>query len=58
MKQLALEIPDVQEVAEGSQPVPGWLEKRHRGGVVLREPNREEIDPDIQERRIGKFYSR
>lgn len=58
MKQLVLEVPDVQEVAETGQPVPGWLEKRDGGGVVLREPNREEIDPDLQERRIVEFFSR
>jgi hypothetical protein len=28
------------------------------GRVVLRELNREEIDPDIQEQRIVEFYSR
>ena len=58
MKATALEIPDVQELTEAAQPVPGWLEKRDGGGVVVREPNREEIDPDIQERRIVEFYSR
>ena len=58
MKASALEIRDVQELTEGKPPIPGWLEKRDGGGVVLREPNREEIDPDIQERRIVEFYSR
>ena len=58
MKASALEIPDVQELTEDKPPIPGWLEKRDGGGVVLREPNREEIDPDIQERRIVEFYSR
>jgi small subunit ribosomal protein S4 len=58
MKESALEIPDVQELAEATSAVPGWLEKRNGGGVVLREPNREEIDPDIQEQRIVEFYSR
>jgi small subunit ribosomal protein S4 len=58
MKASALEIPDIQELTEAQPPVPGWLEKRDGGGVVLREPNREEIDPDIQERRIVEFYSR
>jgi small subunit ribosomal protein S4 len=58
MKASALEIPDVQELAEATSAVPGWLEKRNGGGLVLREPNREEIDPDIQEQRIVEFYSR
>jgi small subunit ribosomal protein S4 len=39
-------------------PIPGWLEQRNGGGVVFREPNRDEIDPDIQEQRIVEFYSR
>lgn len=58
MKESALEIPDVQELAQTSIPVPGWLEQRNGGGVVVREPNRDEIDPDIQEQRIVEFYSR
>lgn len=35
-----------------------WLRKRDHGGVVLREPNCAEIDPDIQEQRIVEFYLR
>lgn len=58
MKESGFQIPDVQELSEVGQPIPGWLEKRDGGGVVLREPNREEIDPDIQEQRIVEFYSR
>lgn len=58
MEESALQIADVQESVETSPPVPGWLEKRDGGGVILREPNRDEIDPDIQEQRIVEFYSR
>lgn len=58
MEESALEIPDVQELAQTTPTVPGWLEKQDGGGVVVREPNREEIDPDIQEQRIVEFYSR
>lgn len=58
MEKSGLEIPDVQELTEANTPVPGWLEKRDGGGVVLQEPNREEIDPDIRERLIVEFYSR
>lgn len=58
MKESALEIPDVKELVETKTPIPGWLEKRDGGGVILREPNRDEIDPDIQEQRIVEFYSR
>ena len=58
MIESGLQIPDVQELSEAGQPVPGWLERRDGGGVILREPRREEIDPDIQEQRIVEFYSR
>lgn len=58
MKESALQIPDVQELGQTSTPIPAWLEQRNGGGVVVREPNRDEIDPDIQEQRIVEFYSR
>ena len=58
MKASALGIPDVQELTESNQLVPGWLERCDGGGVVVREPNHDEIDPDIQERRIVELYSR
>jgi small subunit ribosomal protein S4 len=58
MKEAALQIPDVQELAQTSTSVPAWLERRNGGGLVVREPNRDEIDPDIQEQRIVEFYSR
>lgn len=53
-----LQIPDVKDLQEARPPVPGWLEKREDGGRILREPQREEIDPDITEQRIVEFYSR
>lgn len=58
MKDSALKIPDIIELREAKPPVPGWLEPGDRGGMVLREPNREEIDSDIEEQRIVEFYSR
>lgn len=58
MKDSALQIPDVQELVQTKTPVPGWLEPRNGGGLIVREPNRDEIDPDIQEQRIVEFYSR
>lgn len=53
-----LQIPDIKDLQEARPPVPGWLEKREDGGRILREPQREEIDPDITEQRIVEFYSR
>jgi small subunit ribosomal protein S4 len=58
IKDNARKIPDVQELIESPPYVPGWLERRDGGGVVLREPNRDEIDQDIHEQRIVEFYSR
>lgn len=53
-----LQIPDVQEQREANLPAPGWLEPTQNGGRVLREPDRSEIDQDIQETLIVEFYSR
>lgn len=58
MKESALQIPDVQELVRTETSIPGWLEPRDGGGVIVREPNRDEIDPDIREQRIVEFYSR
>ena len=52
------QIPDLRELRDSKPVVPPWLEKRDHGGLVLREPNREEIDPDIQKQRVVEFYSR
>lgn len=58
LKESARQIPTVVELAKVKEPVPGWLERRDGGGTVVREPERNEIDPDIQEQRIVEFYSR
>lgn len=53
-----LKIPDVQELADNPDSTPGWLDRQDGGGRILREPQREEIDADIQESAIVEFYSR
>jgi small subunit ribosomal protein S4 len=58
MKENVLKIPDVVDLVEGKPYVPEWLERRDGGGQVLREPRRDEIDQDINERLIVEFYSR
>ncbi len=58
VKEKLLRIPDVQELQEANQPVPGWLARQDGGWTVVREPDREEIDQDIRESRIVEFYSR
>jgi small subunit ribosomal protein S4 len=52
------EIPDVKELIENPPPVPNWLNRTNGGGQMNREPEREEIDRDINERLIVEFYSR
>lgn len=54
----ARSIPDVAALGENPPAVPGWLEREDEQGYVLREPERREIDPDIDESLILAFYSR
>lgn len=54
----ALDMPDVQTLAQTPVQVPGWLERKDNGGQVIREPERSEIDKDINEQLIVEFYSR
>ncbi len=58
LKQDAQKIPDVIGLQENKPAIPGWLQPEDGGGRVLREPERHEIDDDIQEQRIVEFYSR
>ena len=58
LTETARQIPDVQEQIEIPPPVPAWLERKDGGGRVLRDPMREEVDQDINERLIVEFYSR
>lgn len=58
LKAKAREIPDVKALQENPPAVPGWLEKQENTGRILRDPERDEIDQDINERMIVEFYSR
>lgn len=51
-------VPDVQVLTESPPPIPRWLERQDGIGRVVRDPEREEIDPDIEEQLIVEFYSR
>lgn len=51
-------IPSVQELMAAPVPVPGWLAREGDEGVVLRDPDRSEIDQHINETAIVEFYSR
>ena len=54
----AQDVPDVRDLIAEAPLIPGWLERQDGGGRVLREPDRDEIDRDIQEQLIVEFYSR
>lgn len=54
----ARSIPDVETLRENPPPVPGSLEREGWAGHAVREPERGEIDPDIDEGLILAFYSR
>jgi small subunit ribosomal protein S4 len=58
MKENVLTIPDVMELSESPPLVPEWLHRNNHGGQVIREPERSEIDQEINERLIVEFYSR
>jgi small subunit ribosomal protein S4 len=58
IRESALQMPDIQELAENRPPVPGWLEVNDGAGRVLRDPERNEIDQHINETAIVEFYSR
>ncbi len=58
LTQGARSIPDVRELLEYQPPIPAWLEAQEGVGTVVREPDRLEIDPEIEEQLIVEFYSR
>lgn len=58
LDQVILQAPDVEDLAQERPPVPDWLERDDGRGRVVREPRRQEIDPDIDEQLIVEFYSR
>ncbi|HZW03556.1 MAG TPA: 30S ribosomal protein S4 [Anaerolineaceae bacterium] len=51
-------IPQVADSLEQRGPVAPWIEVIQFGGHILREPERSEIDQDINETAIVEFYSR
>ncbi len=53
-----LKMPDVQELAQNPPAVPAWLRRSDNGGEMVSEPDRSEIDQDINEQLIVEFYSR
>jgi small subunit ribosomal protein S4 len=49
--------PDVVEGIEGVG-VPAWLERQQAQARVVREPERHEMEPDLDEHLVVEFYSR
>lgn len=58
MDQDIQKMPDVQALSQNPPAVPAWLRRSDNGGEVVREPDRSEIDQDINEQLIVEFYSR
>jgi small subunit ribosomal protein S4 len=58
LQESARQIPDVRELLENPSYVPEWLERQDGSGRMVREPERREIDQDIEEQLIVEFYSR
>ena len=48
----------VKKSLEEAGTLPQWLERKATVGKVLRLPNREEMEPSINEQLIVEYYSR
>ena len=48
----------VKKSLEDSNALPAWLDRKATVGKVLRAPNRDEMEPSIEEQLIVEFYSR
>jgi hypothetical protein len=51
-------MPQVIEEAEARRQVPGWLARTGLVGRVVSLPQREDIEPDLEEGLIVEFYAR
>ncbi|MSP14484.1 MAG: 30S ribosomal protein S4 [Chloroflexi bacterium] len=58
LNEVARKIPEVSEMIDNPLYVPDWLRANNGVGHVVRDPEREEIDQDINEQLIIEFYSR
>ena len=58
LTEAAQQMPDVRDLRESPPPVPGWVDSQDGSGRVLRFPEREELDRDIDEQLIIASYSR
>jgi small subunit ribosomal protein S4 len=58
LQEKARQIPEVRELLDNPSYVPEWLERQDGAGRMVREPERREMDQDIEEQLIVEFYSR
>lgn len=58
LSEKAQKIEGIKEMLDSPLNVPGWIEPRPGGGRIVRDPERYEIDADINETAIVEFYSR
>ena len=59
MTQTTYEIPDVKKTMDRAEyHVPVWMQKTGGAGTIRRIPEREDIDPGIDEQLVVEFYSR
>lgn len=58
LSEKAQKIEGIKELLDSPLNVPGWIEPRPGGGRIVRDPERYEIDADINETAIVEFYSR
>jgi small subunit ribosomal protein S4 len=58
LKQKAMKMPNVQDALDTRMPTPGWLDVDDAQATVLREPERDEMEAQINEQLIVEFYSR
>jgi len=58
LKNKALKIPVVEALLKDQKAVPAWFERQGNSGKVVRYPERDELDLNINEQLIVEFYSR
>lgn len=59
LKVKSVEIPAIKAILEQKNPIiPAWLKRDGNVGMVVRMPNRDEMEIDINEQLIVEYYSR
>ncbi len=58
LKSKALKIPVVEALLKDTKALPVWFEREGNSGKVVRFPERDELDINVNEQLIVEFYSR